>query len=99
MKIIFIVPASKIGRNRLYRIGGSFYGRSNSITGPLILEKILKNTGHNVEVYEKLYKDLGFQKMIYADVKKKMVISIVSLFVPDAKDSIGLITEHIEPIF
>ncbi|MDK2952132.1 MAG: hypothetical protein PWQ77_1797 [Kosmotogales bacterium] len=68
MKIIFIVPAAKIRRNRLYRIGGSFYGRSNSITGPLILGKILKNAGHNVEVYEELYRDLDFQKIIDADV-------------------------------
>ena len=37
--------------------------------------------------------------VIYINTKKKMVISIAALFVPDAKDRIGLIMEHIEPIF
>ena len=37
--------------------------------------------------------------VIYIDTQKQMVISIASLFVPDAKDRIGLIMEHIVPIF
>ena len=37
--------------------------------------------------------------VIYVNTKKKMVISIASLFMPDAKDRIGLIMERIEPIF
>ncbi len=37
--------------------------------------------------------------VIYFNTKKRMVVSIASLFVKDAKDRIGLIKEHIEPIF
>ena len=36
---------------------------------------------------------------IYINTKKKMVISIASLFVPDAKDRIELIKKYIEPAF
>lgn len=37
--------------------------------------------------------------VIYVNAKKKMVISIASLFIPDAKDRINLIKEYIEPMF
>ena len=37
--------------------------------------------------------------VIYVNTKKQMVISIASLFMPDAKDRIELILEHIEPLF
>lgn len=37
--------------------------------------------------------------VIYVNTKKKMVISIASLFVPDAKDRIELIKKYIEPVF
>lgn len=37
--------------------------------------------------------------IIYVNTKKKMVVSIASLFVQNAKDRIGLIKEYIEPIF
>lgn len=37
--------------------------------------------------------------VIYINTKKKMVISIAALFVPDAKNRIGLIMDYIEPIF
>lgn len=36
--------------------------------------------------------------VIYVNVKKKMVISIASLFMSDAKDRVGLIKEYIEPM-
>lgn len=68
MKIVFIVPAADIRRNIIYRIGDKIYGHANSITGPLILGKILKNAGHEVEVYEELYKDLDFSKFDAADL-------------------------------
>ncbi|WP_446899611.1 B12-binding domain-containing radical SAM protein [Clostridium sp. LBM24168] len=68
MKIVFIVPAADIRRNVIYRIGDRIYGHSNSIIGPLILGKILKNAGHSVEVYEELYKDLNFNKFEDADL-------------------------------
>ena len=37
--------------------------------------------------------------MIYANIKKKMVVSIAALFVPKVKDRIELVKEYIEPIF
>ena len=37
--------------------------------------------------------------VIYVNTKKKMVVSIASLFVPRAKDRIKLIKEYIEPAF
>ncbi len=37
--------------------------------------------------------------VIYFNTKKKIVVSIASLFVQNAKDRIELIKEHIEPIF
>jgi CubicO group peptidase (beta-lactamase class C family) len=49
---------------------------------------------------EPVYAALGDGgNVIYVNTKKKMVISIASLFMPDAKDRIGLIMERIEPIF
>lgn len=68
MKVIFITPASNIRRTKIYRIGNNMYGHSNSVTGPLILGHILKNAGHNVEVYEELYTDIDFSKMKDVDV-------------------------------
>lgn len=37
--------------------------------------------------------------VIYFNTKKKIVVSIASFFVRNAKDRIKLIKEHIEPIF
>lgn len=37
--------------------------------------------------------------VIYVNTKKKMVISIASLYIPHAKDRIKLIKEYIEPVF
>ena len=37
--------------------------------------------------------------VIYFNKKKKIVVSIASLFVKNAKDRIELIKEYIEPIF
>jgi radical SAM superfamily enzyme YgiQ (UPF0313 family) len=68
MKVIFVVPAADIRRNALYRLGNKIYGHSNSIVGPLILGRILKNAGHDVEVYEEMYVDLDFNKFGDADL-------------------------------
>lgn len=68
MKVTFIVPAADIRRNKYYRLGGSFYGYDNSITGPLILGRILKNKGHEVEAYEELYVDLDLNSLLDTDV-------------------------------
>ncbi|WP_077611460.1 serine hydrolase domain-containing protein [Clostridium sp. Marseille-P2415] len=37
--------------------------------------------------------------VIYVNTKKKIVISIASLFIPDAKDRIELIKKYIKPVF
>ena len=63
MKIVFITPASWLRRQRFYRLGGSFYGHTNAITGPLILGHILKTAGHQVEVYEELYTTLNYKRL------------------------------------
>ena len=55
-------------RSRLYRIGNLIYGHPNAITGPLILGHILKNVGHDVSVYEELYADVDYSKLLDADV-------------------------------
>lgn len=68
MKVVFIVPASDFRRSRLYRIGNAFYGRANSITGPLILGGILKRAGHDVDVYEELFEDVDLNAMRDAQV-------------------------------
>ncbi|MDR0924636.1 MAG: beta-lactamase family protein [Hungatella sp.] len=49
---------------------------------------------------EHIYGALGDGgNVIYVNTKKKMVVSIASLFMPDPKDRIEFIMEHIEPIF
>ena len=49
---------------------------------------------------EHIYAALGDGgNVIYVNSKKKMVISIASLFMPRAKDRIKLIKEYIEPMF
>ncbi len=37
--------------------------------------------------------------MIYVNTQKQLVVSIASLFMPDVKDRIELIQQHIEPAF
>jgi hypothetical protein len=37
--------------------------------------------------------------VIYVNTKKKIVISIASLFVPKVKDRMELIKKYIEPVF
>ncbi len=49
---------------------------------------------------EHIYAALGDGgNVIYVNTKKELVVSITSLFMPDAKDRIELIIESIEPIF
>jgi len=64
MKIVFITPAPYLRRMRIYRANGRLYGQSNSITGPLILGGILKQAGHQVEVYEELNGAVPYKKLL-----------------------------------
>lgn len=68
MKIVFIVPAPDRHRSAIYRFGNKFYGRSNSMIGPLILGTILKRRGHEVEVYEELEEDIDLQSLLDASL-------------------------------
>lgn len=64
MKIVFITPAPFLRRLPAYRANGKLYGQSNSITGPLILGGILRQAGHEVEVYEELNGAVDYKKLI-----------------------------------
>lgn len=64
MKIVFITPTARLRRSAVYRLGGSFYGHSNAITGPLILGRILKDAGHQVEVYEELNASVNYKRIM-----------------------------------
>ncbi|MCD7882136.1 MAG: B12-binding domain-containing radical SAM protein [Lachnospiraceae bacterium] len=64
MKIVFVTPTTAIRRFPAYRFGGQIYGQSNSITGPLILGRILKDAGHEVEVYEEYNAGVDYKKLI-----------------------------------
>lgn len=64
MNVVFLTPASDLRRLKLYRLGGRFYGHPNAVTGPLILGGILKRAGHNVAVYEELYANVNYKKLM-----------------------------------
>ncbi|WP_213996529.1 B12-binding domain-containing radical SAM protein [Tepidanaerobacter syntrophicus] len=81
MKVVFITPASDLCRMFLYRLGSKVYGQRNSITGPLILGRILKDAGHDVSVYEELYANVDYSKIMDADV---YCISTMTSTVPRA---------------
>ncbi len=68
MKIAFITPAADIRRTFSYRLADKFYGPRHPMTGPLILGSILNSSGHNVVVYEELFKDINFRKVEEADL-------------------------------
>ena len=68
MKIAFIIPAADIRRTFSYRLADKFYGPRHPITGPLILGNILNKSGHEVEVYEELFRDIDFRKVAEADL-------------------------------
>ncbi|MDF2544070.1 MAG: beta-lactamase [Herbinix sp.] len=53
-----------------------------------------------IDEKEHIYAAMGDGgNVIYVNAKKKMVVSIASLFIPHAKDRIKLIKEYIEPVF
>ena len=64
MRIVWIIPAPFMRRMKPYRWGGKTYGKSNSITGPLILGGMLKKAGHQVSVYEELNGDVPYDRLI-----------------------------------
>ena len=68
MKVAFVTPASDLHKSLVYRLGHLAYEPSNSISGPLILGKILVNAGHSVSAYEELYQKLPLKKILESDV-------------------------------
>lgn len=68
MKVILVVPAADCRRNFIYRLGNYVYGPGNAITGPLILGGILKQAGHDVEVYQELDKNFDPGLMARSDL-------------------------------
>lgn len=68
MRVVFLTPAGDVRRSAFYRMGNSLYGHSNSITGPLVLGRILKDAGHEVSVWEELYQDVNPSVYQNADV-------------------------------
>lgn len=53
-----------------------------------------------IDEKEHIYAAMGDGgNVIYVNTKKKMVVSIASLFIPNAKDRLKLIKEYIEPMF
>ncbi len=69
MKIVFITPATKFRRSKIYKIGGllSIYGHRNSIIGSLILGRILKEHGNDVWIYEELNGSIDWKVVKEAD--------------------------------
>lgn len=64
MRIVFVTPASNLRRSLPFRVGFYAYGHPDAITGPLILGHILKDAGHEVEVYEELYTTPNYRKVL-----------------------------------
>ena len=46
MNIAFVTPAPSLHKTPLYRLGNIVYQPANSISGPLILGKLLTDQGH-----------------------------------------------------
>ncbi len=106
---LFLTPSDMAKIGQLYLNGGIWENRQ------IISEKwIEESTKEHIRLdrlsysylwwilddKEPVYAALGDGgNVIYVNTKKKLVISIASLFMPDAKDRIGLIKEHIESIF
>jgi CubicO group peptidase (beta-lactamase class C family) len=109
---LFLTPADMAKIGQLYLNNGIWNGRQIISTGWIdeSTEEHSRCTQWGNLAYgylwwvidekEHIYAALGDGgNVIYVNEKKKMVVSIASLFVPDTKDRIRLIIERIEPIF
>jgi len=106
---LFLTPADMAKIGQLYLDGGMWDDRQ-IIPSWWIDESTTEHSRWGNLLYgylwwiiddkEHIYAALGDGgNLIYVNTKKKMVVSIASLFMPDAKDRIDLIMEHIEPAF
>lgn len=101
------VDMAKIGQ--LY-LNGGIWGHKQVVPAPWIDESTKEHSRWSQLPYgylwwimddkERIYAALGDGgNVIYVNTKKKMVVAIASLFMPNAKDRIELIQAHIEPLF
>lgn len=104
-----ITPTDMVKIGQLYLDGGMWDGKQIVPTG-WIKESTEEHSRWGnllygylwwiIDANEHSYAALGDGgNVIYVNAKKNMVVSIASLFMPDAKDRIALIKEHIEPMF
>ena len=64
MRIALLTPADDRKRSRSFRLGGWIYGgRPNPQTGPLLLGTVLRDAGHQVAVFEELYRDVDLREL------------------------------------
>lgn len=106
---LFLTPADMGKIGQLYADGGTWNGKQ-IVPAEWIGESTKEHSRWGelsygylwwiIDEKERIYAALGDGgNVIYVNTKKKMVVSIASLLMPDAKDRIALIQKHIEPIF
>ncbi len=106
---LFLTPVDMAKIGQLY-LGGGMWNGEQIVPAGWIDESTKEHSRWGELSYgylwwiiddkEHIYAALGDGgNVIYVNTNKKMVISIASLFIPDAKDRIGLIIERIEPTF
>jgi CubicO group peptidase (beta-lactamase class C family) len=104
-----ITPADMAKIGQLYLNGGIWEGKQ-IISAEWIRESTKEHSRWGklsygylwwiIDDQEHSYAALGDGgNVIYVNAKKNMVVSIASLFMPDARDRIELIKEYIEPLF
>ncbi len=106
---LFLTPVDMAKIGQLY-LGGGMWNGEQIVPAGWIDESTKEHSRWGELSYgylwwiindkEHIYAALGDGgNVIYVNTNKKMVISIASFFMPDAKDRIGLIIERIEPTF
>lgn len=104
-------PADMAKIGQLYLDGGMWKGKQ-IVSAKWIIESTMEHSRWEennlqygylwwiIDENENSYAAVGDGgNVIYYNTKKKIVVSIASLFVPDAKDRIEFIKEYIEPLF
>ncbi|MCE5189153.1 MAG: beta-lactamase family protein [Eubacteriales bacterium] len=104
---LFLTPAEMAAIGQLYLDGGTWNGKQ-IVSKKWIAESTREQSRWGNLAYGYLWWVIGEGcfaalgdggNVIYVNPKKGMVIAIVSLFVPDAKDRIEWIKREIEPMF
>lgn len=108
---LFLTPKDMVKIGQLY-LNGGMWDDNQIISTEWIAESTTEHSRWQlpnlpygylwwiIDDKEHIYAAMGDGgNVIYVNANKKMVISIASLFVPDAKDRIEFIREYIEPMF